>query len=397
MKNKDFLSLAELNSLIAETIQDTFSGKAVRVLAEISDFKDYPQRQYCFFSLVQKEEGRIVARSEAVIWRNQYTLLQRFRQETGRALSPGIEVMLHVAVDYHPVYGFKLVVHNIDTAYTLGAMELDKTRVVERLLKEHSVFFKQLDGEWKSQNNLLILPVVIRSIVLITGKDSDGQRDFLHEIQTNPQGYVFSIRVIPALVQGEQAPASIAAALREAASEAPDIIVLARGGGAQTDLDVFDRYEPVLEIARCQIPVLCGIGHERNVSLCDRFANMTQKTPTAAAAFILGMNMAFEEELLGWQQELAYEVRGRIQNYASRLGTMSLKLWQMAGRQILRKESELIRFSEAFKQNDPINTLKKGYTLVKQNGKIIPSTDKLNEHQVFEIHWHNGIKNIEAK
>lgn len=387
---KKFIRLSQLSLYLQQFVEEYFEEKEFWVLAETNDVKNYPDRGYCFLSLSEKKGNQTLAKMEGVIWRQDYHTIEAFEAATGMGFNRNLEVLLRVSVDYHAVYGLKLTVHEIDPSYTLGKIELRKQEVLQKLLNEYPELIRFENGQTISYNQGLELPRVIRRIALISAPDSDGMRDFLHELHNNQQGYSFDVEFFPVTIQGNQAAAQISAAFEMVSEESFDAVVLARGGGSSHDLDVFDTFEVVLSIVQCPNPVICGIGHERNKSLCDMLARLSVKTPTKAAAYIIDHNEEFEQEILNYyenileavEQIFAYEQR-EVSELAYRINLQGKVI-------LLEQKNQLDRLEHQLKMADPKVMLERGYALLEKDGKIISGVSSLEIGERIQINMRDG-------
>ena len=300
MTQKDYLDLLELQLRIKEGIADAFPDH-YWVKAEIASWSPRANG-HCYLSLSQSRGGKSVAEARAMIWKWHYpTLKTFFEQQTGQALGPGITVLVRVQVNYSELYGISLFIDNIDPAFTLGEQALERKRAIEKLQKE---------GYMDMQKEL-VLPELPYRLAVITSKTAAGYQDFRHHLLDNPEGYAFQLQLYEALMQGEQAPASIMEALEEAGAGDYDAILILRGGGSELDLACFDDFHLAVAIATCPVPVVTAIGHDKDVHIADMVANTSVKTPTALADLFLE----------------AYEAQDAvIDRLASRIGTSLQRL-----------------------------------------------------------------------
>lgn len=373
------IRLSELTGMIADSINSSFYGKSFWVQAEITDLRNYPDRQYCFFKLVEQEGGNILASADAVIWRNEYPIIRGFELSTGIAFRGNLQLLLQVQVTYNARFGMRLQVQRLDSTYTIGKMEQEKQEVLNRLLLAHPEHFFQVEGQYFSSNSKHPVPPVIQRIALITAPDSDGQRDFTHELLGNSYGFGFSIRVFPSLVQGEGAARQLSAALEHVGKQADafDVVVVVRGGGSNTDLSAFDAYETVLATGLCPIPVFTGIGHERNVSLADMMAAQSHKTPTKVAAAILAHNLHYISGVLQDYRNIQRVAARKLE----RLRLETISKWngvlQQAQWKLNRQKQWVEHTLRLMRQMDPSRLLEQGYALVYHQGKRIDHVSKL--------------------
>lgn len=305
------ISLYELNNRIKQVLKKGFAS-AVWITAEITEIQ-VNSSGHCYLQLADKQESdeAIVATARGTIWAFTFrTLRPYFETTTGRSLAKGMKVMLNVEVVFHELYGYSLNVRDIDPIYTVGDLERRKREILLQLEEEGII----------RMNRELEFPLLPKNIAVISSPTAAGWGDFMNHLEKNPYGYRFHVKLFPALMQGEKATASVIAALdRIYEYEALfDVVVIIRGGGAQTDLGCFDSYEMAANIAQFPLPVIAGIGHERDETIVDQVAHLRVKTPTAAAAFLIEVFREQDGKLEGIQgdfvsgiQELLHEQHAR--------------------------------------------------------------------------------------
>ena len=354
MEDRHYIDLLELQSRIKESIADAFPGR-YWVKAEIASWSPRANG-HCYLSLTQSRGGKSVAEARAVIWKWNYpTLKALFEEQTGQSLQAGITVLVRVQVNFSELYGISLYIDDIDTSFTLGQQALERKRNIERLQK---------DGYMDLQKELA-LPALPYRLAVITSHTAAGYQDFRNHLLHNPEDYAFQLDLYEALMQGEQAPASIMAALEEAAGEGYDAILILRGGGSELDLACFDDYELAIAIATCPVPVITAIGHDKDVHIADMVAHNSVKTPTALADLFLeayeaqdalidrlGQRIATAAQRLVNRQELrlgnAEAAIGRA--IQRRLGALELLLQRSVARiskGLLHKYADVARLSDA--------------------------------------------------
>ena len=270
-------SLSELCTEIQEVVENDLLER-YWVRAEIASLS---ARGHCYMELVEKAENNtLAAKVRATCWNNVYSLLSAyFIQETGQALRVGMQVLVEVSVDFHPVYGLSLHIWNIDPTYTQGDLAKQRQATIQRLTE---------DGVMELQQSLEI-PTLVRKVAVISAADAAGYGDFCDQLKNNRFGFRFELSLFAATMQGDHAPRSIIQALGKIASEEEkwDIVVIIRGGGATTDLGCFDDYELASHCAQFPLPILSGIGHTRDMSIVDMVTHTSVKTPTAAAEWLI--------------------------------------------------------------------------------------------------------------
>lgn len=303
MTHQTWYTLSQLNRLIRGAIS-RWSDEAgdLLVVGEVSDFRRGPTGHY-YLRLVERRDEGIVAELDAVIWSRYGKSVDDFRKETGTGIAPGMELLVRGRVSYHERYGLKLEISGIDPTYTLGEMQRQKREVIARLEREQLL----------DRNRRIAMPLVPQRIAVITSPGSAGHQDFVDQLARNAYGYALRLTAFAALVQGNEAEASIASAFEIVAghSDEYDAVALIRGGGSQVDLSCFDTYGVAAAIAHCRLPVITGIGHEKDETVADMVAHTRAKTPTAAAEVILAAVRAYEE---------------RVEDYWARIGRGAAEL-----------------------------------------------------------------------
>lgn len=390
------ITLSQLLGAVEQTFEEIFSGHIFMVIAETGDIKNYPDRQYCFFSLIEKQNGETVAKADAVIWRSHYQTISKFERATGKRFEKNMQILLHIEVTYHAVYGLRLRVVDIDEKYTLGQIEQERQRVLENLVNLHPDIIQFRQGEYFTSNKKCRLPEVIKNIALITAPDSDGLRDFMHELETNDYAYTFRVTQFLTRIQGKGAELDITQALEQVKKSAHkfDIVVLVRGGGSGLDLGPFDTYEPGFCIAGFPIPVITGIGHERNISIADLMSHTRVKTPTKAASFIIEHNCSFEENILGISEEIMENANRHLQSWKMQLEKISSNIFPSARHALMIQDNVLMRFEQNAKANDPQRILARGYSLVRKNGILIKNSEQIAAGDLIQLQMATG--NAEA-
>lgn len=312
MEEREYIELLELQTRIKEGVAEAFPGR-YWVKAEIASWSPR-SNGHCYLSLTQSRGGKPIAESRAMIWKWNYTRLTHYFEEaTGEKLRPGITVLVKVQVAFSELYGMSLYIEDIDAAFTLGAQALERKRAIERLEKS---------GHMEMQKELAI-PDIPQRLAVITSKTAAGYQDFRNHLLQNPEGYAFSLDLYEALMQGEQAPSSIMAAILEASEKGYDAILILRGGGSETDLQCFDSYELGVVIAECPIPVVTAIGHDKDVHIADMVAHASVKTPTALADLFLDAMMAQDEALDSVQARIGQGISQVLMSGQRRLDAVS--------------------------------------------------------------------------
>ena len=409
------LSLSELNERVSEAISDRLPG-TYWLRAETSDVRINASSGHCYLEFIEKDQhtNQIVARARGTIWMRVFQQLKSyFEKTTGQAFVSGLKVLVNVSVEFHKLYGFSLTVHEIDPSYTIGDLVKKRMEIVRRL-QEEGVY---------DLNRELPFPLLPQRIAVITSPTAAGYEDFMNQLLHNKAGYPFYIKLYPAIMQGEKTEESVIDALDRVCIHAKyfDIVVIIRGGGAAADLSCFDSYMLAAHCAQFPLPVINGIGHERDDSVVDRVAHTRMKTPTAVAAFLIGHIDEQADELNGMQQWICTKVSGILSDSQTELKWMTAQLPSKVIAMIERKRTRLLTFAknlsiahlivekqhssltkirqnmqnrimtlltgknqelhlheQFLKMASPDYILKKGYTLTLKEGKTVKQVSALN-------------------
>lgn len=308
-------TLFELNRLVRQSIELTLQGE-FWVEAELSEARE--NNGHCYMSLVQKDEAgnTPLAKASAKCWRSSWLpLRQKFEKITGMRVCPGMKVLLKVYPQFHEAFGFSWIVVDIDPTYTLGDMARRRMEIIKRLEEEGVL----------ELNKQLPLPMFMQRIAVVSSPTAAGYGDFRDQLQTNPYGYRFSITLFPATMQGEGVEQSIVGALNEIYQREAgfDCVVIIRGGGASSDLSGFDSLALAENVANFPLPVIAGIGHERDETVVDIVAHTSVKTPTAAAAMLIDNLHSVDQLLSDMRQRIYNNVRLTMQAERQRLAHLS--------------------------------------------------------------------------
>lgn len=407
------LTLFELNCLVHDVIEANFDEE-YWVTGELSDVSTPAFGGHFYGELVQKDEetDRIVARARITCWARNYNILRlRFQKEAGETLRQGLQVKLLVQVNFHEQYGYSLNVLDIDSTFTLGDLAKRRREILQQLEKDGILH----------DNQSLPLPRLLRRIAVISSATAAGYGDFCNQLEQNDYGFHFDVKLFPAVMQGEQVPESIIAAFEEIITPPLggdkgglpfDLVVIIRGGGASSDLSDFDSYELAACIAQYPLPVLTGIGHERDETVLDFVAHTRVKTPTAAAAFIIehqGQEAALLDELyqrithsakeriLRERQRLEHQkailpllFTGFYQKQQNRLALLVQHLTSNAKQYLEREKHSLQLMKQRMESLDPRLMLRRGYTITTCGGKLVRSIEDLAEGEVLTTQTDNG-------
>ena len=360
---KDYLELKELLARVKEGVEDAFPG-CYWVKAEIGSWSP-KANGHCYLTLTQSDRGKPVADIRAMIWKWHFPQLKAFfEQETGQMLQAGITVLVRVQVSFSEMFGMSLFIDDIDPAFTVGEQALAKKKAIEKLTA----------GGYLDMQQELALPRLPYHLAVITSKTAAGYGDFRRHLLENEAGYAFRLDLYEALMQGEQAPASIISALLEAQEQPCDAILILRGGGSEMDLACFDDYDLAVAIATCPAPVVTAIGHDRDFHIADLVANRSVKTPTALADLFLDAYAAEDALLDDLQTRVRRAVADRVNAMVRKVDSLAQRLRFAAGARIDRARAALDLKEALIKASDPRKILSMGYALVTgRDGKVLKS------------------------
>lgn len=401
------LKLSELNRIVQNVLSLHFTD-TLWVVAEISDCRE-AANGHCYMELVEKEEersGGFTAKARANVWRNVWQQVKYdFQRQTGRSLATGLKILAEVSVQFHEVYGYSLTIHDIDATYTLGEQHKKRQHILQQL-EEDGVL---------TLNQELVLPSLVQRIAVISAEGAAGYGDFMHQLEES--GYGFQTQLFSATMQGTKVAESVIAALDTIATEFSswDVVVIIRGGGATSDLDGFEDCELAANVAQFPLPIITGIGHERDDTVIDFVAHTRCKTPTAVAAFLIetmqdvhaGLNRLEErlsqaaEELLTSRkmhyERLAHRYSSAAVNFVNRqqvvhhrlsqriaqdvqeqlfaqnhsLQALATRLHSTTTQVLERNQHKLSLFAKTLHWADPQRTLAMGYSITyTADGKV---------------------------
>nr|WP_255700755.1 exodeoxyribonuclease VII large subunit [Flavobacterium sp. F-30] len=351
MEPRQYIRLSVLNDMIHDTISARFEGQRFWVLADITNHSYKADKKIHYFELVEKAQNgnAITAKMLGKSWGGGAVRIEEFEKNTGQAFTNNLHVLVQVSVDYHPLYGLSVSVLDIDSNFMLGILEQQRNATLERLVKENDYIQKVGDG-YLTFNNRLKLPAVIQRVAVISSSSSAGNEDFRHTMLHNDFGYVFQIDDYYTVVQGDNNAKLFLNKLIEIYNTGIpyDAVVINRGGGSQSDFLIFDNYNIGRAVAKFPIPVITGIGHQKNVSIADLMAHTHTKTPTKAAEFIIAHNRSFELRILALQQNIViksqqlfhvhYKELSELKNAISR---SARELVQLHGEELTRTNDRI--------------------------------------------------------
>jgi len=300
------IKLSELTSRIRDTLNRSFANQSYWVFADITNYSFKSDKNYHYFELVEKGDTGMVTRINAAAWGEGHLHIQQFEKSTGQSFKNGIYVLVKVTVEYHILHGLKLTLIDIDTSFTLGELEKQKKETLQRLLRECPDFIRMEGERIVTRNKGHMLNPVIQRIAVVSSKQSAGYEDFVHTLSNNGFGYSFFVDPFFASVQGEANADEIYNRLLDVfhSNKQYDAVVIIRGGGSEMDFLIFNQYNLGKIVAKFPIPIITGIGHQKNETIVDLMAHTSTKTPTKTAEFIIAHNRYFEDSLLMLQKNI---------------------------------------------------------------------------------------------
>lgn len=400
------VTLLELSKLIAGCISGSLPG-TYWVQAEISSMNIAGAGGHCYLELVQKDPSgrRFLAKVKANVWASIWARLKvRFEQSTGQYLQVGMKVLLQVEVQYHEVYGLSLVVYDIDPTYTMGDMARRRREILAQL---------EADGVI-GLNRELPMPMVPQRIAIVSSATAAGYGDFCNQLDGNPYGFRFTMQLFPALMQGDGTEASVIQALNAIARQCDrwDVVVIIRGGGSVSELSCFDSYMMAMNIANFPLPVITGIGHERDDTVCDVVAHTKVKTPTAAAELLLARVLDSAQAMENLARRMAQALDNRmnveklrLQSLAQTIPSLFLllkekqekKLDQIWGRMtwavermFTEQRHRLDMIGQKVESANPERILARGYSITVKDGHAVTSASALRKGDVITTRLADG-------
>lgn len=402
-------SLLQLNQLVRDVLEDALPDE-YWVEAELSECREHGG--HCYMELIEKDEhsNTPVARASAKCWRQTWVMVKPyFERTTGQPLRAGMKVLLHVYAQFHEAYGFSWIVSDIDPTYTLGDMARKRQEII-RQLKEEGVFDMQRE---------LHIPIFAKRIAIISAQNAAGYGDFCRQLEDNDYGFRFEVTLFPAIMQGEQVEASVVDALNKIYQRIGDfdVVCILRGGGATADLSGFDTLALAENVAQFPLPVITGIGHERDESILDMVANTRVKTPTAAAALLIDNLLRVLEQLDDASHRIVYAINQRLTNQKTRIATLTTLIPTLAlrlvsnqrhriettenrlpiaiERRLTNQKHLLESISLKLQGFDPQLLLSRGYSITLHNGRAVRDPQQLKAGDEIETRVEKGnIKSI---
>ena len=353
------------------------------VEAELSECRE--RGGHCYMELIEKEEqtNTPVARASAKCWRQTWQMLQpHFERITDQPLHAGLKVLLRVYAQYHEAYGFSWIVTDIDPTYTIGDMARKRQEII-RQLKEEGVFDLQRE---------LCIPMFAQRIAVISAAGAAGYGDFCRQLEDNEYGLKFEATLFPAIMQGEQVEQSIIDALEKiySAINSYDVVVIIRGGGATADLSGFDTLALAENVAQFPLPIITGIGHDRDESILDMVSNTRVKTPTAAAALLIDNLRQVLTRIDNAQQRIAMAISQRFASQKERLSSLQTIIPVLAQRLLSNAKHHLELLEMQLQGYDPQLLLRRGYSITLHNGHALRDPQELKTGDEIETRLEKG-------
>ena len=399
------LSLYELNALVRQTLERQVSA-TYWVQAELSDVR-VNASGHCYVEFVQKSPrgNALMAKARGTIWANVFQMLKPYFEEaTGQTFAPGIKVLVCVSVSFHELYGYSLMVHDIDPAYTLGDLA-QRRREILRQLEEEGVL---------TLNKELPMPLLPQRVAVISSPTAAGYGDFRHQLEHNPRGYYFKTELFPAVMQGDAVEETVLDALDRINARLAefDVVVIIRGGGATSDLSGFDTYMLAAACAQFPLPIITGIGHERDDTVLDAVAHTRVKTPTAAAEHLIARMDETAGRLYDLAGRMQQAVQGRLAQEHRRIDSLRRRIPAAAYRslsqarlrlmpvgqqlhravsaQLDRRRHRLELLAQRIADASPDRLLARGYSLTLKDGRAVRDASALRPGDVLYTRLHQG-------
>ena len=399
------LSLYDLNALVRRSLEQCLPDE-YWVQAELSDVRTN-STGHCYLEFIQKDSrsNNLIAKARGTIWANVYRLLKPyFEESTGQAFVSGIKVLVQVTVSFHELYGYSLTVQDIDPTYTLGDMARRRREILKQLEEEGVL----------TLNKELEMPVLPQRIAVVSSPTAAGYGDFCHQLKNNSRGFFFHTELFPALMQGDRVEESVLSALDAILNRQEDFdaVVIIRGGGATSDLSGFDTYLLAAACAQFPLPIITGIGHERDDTVLDSVAHTRVKTPTAAAEYLINcMDLAADElevlisqlhesvrsrlteehrKLISYRNRIPSAVVRRVSDAKLALLTTRKDILLAVQTSLSRQRHRLELLQQRLADASPEKILARGYSITLKDGKVVKNAAMLNEEDEIITRFYRG-------
>ena len=397
---KEFIDLYELQNRLKKGIELLFPNR-IWLKAEISAVKAR-SGGHCYLELSQSDSKGLspsdlsmpstkVAKASAIIWSSKYRFIAPyFESVTGSPLTEGMTVLMEVQANYSELYGFSLIVNDVDPEFSLGVKELERQKTIERLTKEGIMDLQKEHA----------LPALPYRLAVVSAEDAAGYRDFMRHIAENPYGFTLATELYPALMQGADCPSSIIAAMDAVLGSGLqyDAVLILRGGGSKLDLACFDDYDLAAAIAQYPLPVLTAIGHDQDYHVCDMVAHEYVKTPTALADFILEMYENEDARISSYVTRIRLAFSNRILQMESSVDRLQSRGRNGYAMKLSMMESALQVLQTRINAADPRKIMERGYALaVDAKGVVMKSVRGCSPGDKISVMFADGTINAEVK
>jgi len=385
---KEFIDLFELQSRLKTGVESLFPNR-LWLRAEVSAVKAR-SGGHCYLELSQSDDKGLVAKSSAIIWSSRYRFIAPyFESVTGSPIREGMVILVEVQVTYSQLYGFSLIINDIDPEYSLGLKELERQRTIGRL---------QSEGLMDLQKELA-LPALPYHLAVISAEDAAGYRDFIRHLQENPYGFKVEPELFPALMQGTDCPASVVSALDAVLESGKmfDAVLILRGGGSRLDLACFDDYDMAAAIAQYPLPVLTAIGHDQDFHVCDMVAHEYVKTPTALADFILSLYEDEDARLSSCQARMHLAFSSRVSAMEVQAERLRDRIRNAFSMRMSLVEAALDMMQARIAAADPRRIMERGYALaVNAEGIVMKSAAGVSKGDTVRVLFADGALTAEV-
>ena len=373
-------TLRQLNLLVRDAVETSLADE-YWVQAELAECRE--NRGHCYMELVEKDEQSHtpIARASAKCWATSWNLIRpHFERNTGQSLRAGMKVLLKVYAQFHETFGFSWIVTDIDPTFTIGDMARKRQEII-RQLKEEGIFDLQRE---------LQLPLFTKRIAVISAETAAGYGDFCRQLEENEYGFRFEVTLFPAIMQGEQVEQSIINALERIYNEVFDCVVIIRGGGATSDLSGFDTLALAENVAQFPIPIITGIGHDRDESILDMVSHRRVKTPTAAAALLIENLKRVADRIEDARQRIPVLALQAISNSRHRVEMAENRLSVAIDRRLTSQKHRLENITIQLQGYDPQRLLSRGYSITLHHGRAVRDPAQLRPGDEIETRVEKG-------
>jgi exodeoxyribonuclease VII large subunit len=443
--SNSYIRLSELLAHVDDALRTTLGERTWWIIAEIKERNE--RGEYIYFELAEKAHTGedLVARIRASVWRREaIAAFRNFEDITGKRPDKGMQVLVRAGVTFHPVHGLSLQLFDIDSQHMLGQLELQRRQTIAQLATHPDIRYH--DGRFDTPNKRAEFPAVVQNVAVITSASAAGYQDFSDSLKNNPFGYRYAVRPYFSIVQGDKAAESMREQLLAVYNDMQegkptDVVVLIRGGGAQSDLLPFDQFRLAIALARFPIPVIAGIGHLKNESVADMVVHTSVKTPTQAAEFLIDHNREFEEDVEAAREMIILKAQAmmatanrkldhagakinngavtlihtrkrhlervqdnlraatmeRLSESNNALAERKLKLAAGTEKFFYLRKHQLDKLDDKMRLLDPMVVLKRGYTMITKNGEVIGSSNKLSKGDKIDLVFSDGKASAEIQ